>query len=347
MDLRHLRYFIAVADAGGFSKAAARLRVSQPALWRQVRQLEQDLGVRLFDRIGRRVRITGQGENLLAQGRDLLARAESLGERARASGAGQTGILRLGATPQTLESLAGFLARWSRSSPGVSLQLVEDGGMQLLDRLEGGEIHVALTLGGDSRFRGRLLFPTRLLAVVPAGHRLSRHRTVEVASLLQEALLLLRPGFGSREWFDTACRVLHARPRVLLESGAPNTLIALAREGQGIAIVPSTVRFTRTGVRPIPILHAGASLGRWIAANWDPRRFFPPYAERFVESLARHTGREAWRAFKHAPPVPLPRDTGDQANEETLENGVPLFRHLDASRATRGAVRSSTRSETT
>src|SRR5262245_40434758 len=113
MDLRHLRYFVAVAEAGGFSQAAAKLRVSQPALWRQVRQLERDLGVRLFDRIGRRVRMTGQGEDLLTQGRDLLARAESLGDRARASGAGHTGVLRLGATPQMLESLAGFLARWS------------------------------------------------------------------------------------------------------------------------------------------------------------------------------------------------------------------------------------------
>src|SRR4029450_13542471 len=92
--------------------------MSQPALWRQVRQFEGDLGVRLFDRTGRQVRITARGEDLLAQSRDLLARAEALGERARAFGAGQTGVLRLGATPQTLESLAGFLARWSRSSPG-------------------------------------------------------------------------------------------------------------------------------------------------------------------------------------------------------------------------------------
>jgi DNA-binding transcriptional LysR family regulator len=309
VDLRHLRYFVAVADAGGFSKAAARLRVSQPALWRQVRQLEHDLGVRLFDRIGRQVRITGQGEDLLAQGRDLLAHAESLGERARASGAGHTGILRLGATPQTLESLAGFLARWSRSSPGVSLRLIEDGGAQLLDRLEAGELHLALTLGGDPRFRWRLLFPIRVLAVIPAGHRLVRRRTVEVADLVQEALLLLRPGFGSREWFDAACRAVHARPRVLLESGAPGTLIALAREGHGVAVVPSTVQFTRTRVRPVPILHAGVSLGRWMAANWDPRRFLASYAERFVEALAAYATRRLGHEFRHAPPIPPPPET--------------------------------------
>jgi LysR family transcriptional regulator, cyn operon transcriptional activator len=307
VDLRHLRYFVAVADAGGFSKAAARLRVSQPALWRQVRQLERDLGVQLFDRIGRRVRITGQGEDLLAQGRDLLARAETLGERARTFGAGQTGVLRLGATPQTLESQASFLARWSRSSPGVSLRLIEDGGEQLADRLEAGELHLALTFAGDPRFRGRLLFPIHLLAVIPVGHRLARRRTLEVADLVQEMLLLLRPGFASREWFDAACRPVHARPHVLLESGAPGTLIALAREGLGIAVVPSTVRFTRARVCPVPILHAGVSLGRWMAANWDPRRFLAPYAERFVESLASYTQRHAGHELRHAPPIPLPK----------------------------------------
>jgi LysR family transcriptional regulator, cyn operon transcriptional activator len=306
VDLRHLRYFVAVADAGGFSKAAARLRMSQPALWRQVRQLEQDLDVRLFDRIGRRVRVTGQGEDLLAQGRDLLARAESLGERARASGAGHTGVLRLGATPQTLESLASFLARWSRSSPGVSLQLIEDGGTQLEDRLEAGELHLALTRAGDPRFRGRLLFPNRLLAVIPTRHRLARRRTVEVTELVGEALLLPRQGFTSREWFDAACRAVHAHPRGLLESGAPNSLVALAREGLGIAVVPSTVRVPRVRVRPVPILHAGASLGRWVAANWDPRRFLAPYAERFVESLAAYTARHVGQEFPQAPRIPLP-----------------------------------------
>jgi DNA-binding transcriptional LysR family regulator len=306
VDLRHLRYFVAVADAGGFSKAAVRLRVSQPALWRQVRQLEQDLGVRLFDRVGRRVRVTGQGEDLLAQGRDLLARAESLGERARAAGAGHTGVLRLGATPQMLESLATFLARWSRSSSGVSLQLIEDGGTQLEDRLEAGELHLALTRAGDPRFRGRLLFPNRLLAVIPTGHRLARGRTVEVAELVHEALLLLRQGFTSREWFDAACRAVHAHPRGLLESGAPSLLIALAREGLGIAVVPSTVRFARACVRPVPILHAGTSLGRWVAANWDPRRFLAPYAERFVDSLAAYTARHVGQEFRQAPPIPLP-----------------------------------------
>ena len=316
MDLRQLRYFTSVAEAGGFSKAAARLRVSQPALWRQVRALERELGVRLFDRVGRRVRLTGQGEDLVALGRDLLARAESFGERARAFGAGDTGVLRLGATPQVLEALAGFLASYRRSSPGVSLRLVEDGGAELPARLEAGDLHLALSLAGDPRFRGRLLFPVRVVAVMPARHRLARRRIVEVSDLVQETLLVLRSSFGSREWFDAACRVLHARPKILLESAAPHTLIALAREGHGIAVIPSTVRFTRTRVRPVPVLYAGQSLGRWLAANWDPRRFLPPYAERFVAALAAHTRRHPAHEFRHAPPVPVPWEARDGEAED-------------------------------
>jgi DNA-binding transcriptional LysR family regulator len=309
VDLRQLRSFVAVAEAGGFSKAAGGLRLSQPALWRQVRALEAELGVRLFDRVGRRVRLTGPGEDLVAQGRDLLARAESLGERARTFGAGDTGVFRLGATPQTLESLAGFLAHWRRSFPRVSLQLIEDGGAQLLDRLEAGEIHLALTFGGDPRFHYRLLRPIRLLAVVQTGHRLAHGRTIEVADLVRERLLLLRPGFGSREWLDAAGRVVHARPHILVESGAPSTLIALARAGHGVAVIPSTVRFTPARTRALAVVHAGTSLGRWMAANWDPRRFLPHYVERFVQAVTTYAERHPGRELGPTPPVPVPRTT--------------------------------------
>ena len=99
MELRHLRYFTAVVDAGGVSKAALRLRMTQPALGRQIRDLERELGVRLFDRIGRRVQLTAEGEELLRGARALLSDAESLVERGRALTTGTTGLLRVGSTP--------------------------------------------------------------------------------------------------------------------------------------------------------------------------------------------------------------------------------------------------------
>src|SRR5262245_5796035 len=146
MNLRQLRAFAAIADVGGFARAAGRLNVSQPALSRQIHALEAELGVPLFDRIGRRVQLTSQGEDLLRRSRRLLAEADSLGERARSLKAGQTGILRVGATPQVIENLlADFLTRYRGRHPGVEVHLVEDGGARLLGRLERGDVHLTMT----------------------------------------------------------------------------------------------------------------------------------------------------------------------------------------------------------
>src|SRR5262249_36383973 len=140
MELRHLRAFTMIVDAGGFGRAGARLNVSQPALSRQIHALEVELAVRLFDRLGRRVRLASEGEDLLRQTRRLLADVDALGERARALKGGQTGVLRVGSTPQAMETmLAGFLRRYRRRHPGVEVHLVEDGGLRLVSRLERGD----------------------------------------------------------------------------------------------------------------------------------------------------------------------------------------------------------------
>src|SRR5262245_25115838 len=129
MNLRHLRTFVVVADAGGFAAASDRLNLSQSAASRQIQALEAELRVMLFDRIGRRVHLTSEGEDLLGRSRHLLAEADSFAERARALEKGEKGILRVGATPQVIENtLAPFLGPYRRRHPGVEVQLVEDGG---------------------------------------------------------------------------------------------------------------------------------------------------------------------------------------------------------------------------
>ena len=230
MNLRHLRAFVNIADAGGFARAANRMNLSQPALSRQIRALETELGVPLFDRLGRRVRLTSEGEDLLRRGRRLLTEADSLGERARLLKAGETGILRVGATPQVIENmLANFLTQYRRRHPAVEVHLVEDGGVRLPSRLERGDVHLAFT-PASGRFESRLLYPMHVLAALPSTHRLGRRATLEIAELAEEPLLLLRRDFGSREWFDAACSIAHIQPRVLLESAAPHTLIAFGRD---------------------------------------------------------------------------------------------------------------------
>ena len=307
VDLRHLRYFVAVAETGSFSGAALGLRITQPALSRLVSDLETELGVRLFERAGRRVRLSAAGEELLQRGRQLLADAESLGEHARALGRGDRGILRIGVTPQTLQSLvAGFMTRYRRRRPAVEIHLTEEGGIRLLALVERGDLHLGIgAVPRTERLRARRLFPYRVLAVAARAHDLARRRHVELSALRDERLLLLRRDFGSRVTFDGACRAAGLRLRAMFESGEPHSLVALAEEGHGVAIVPSTVRVTSPRVRATPILWAGGSLGGEVAITWNPRRFLPPYAEAFVEQLAAHTrGSYPGRHFERtAPPV--------------------------------------------
>ena len=316
MDLRHLRAFAAVVDTGGFARAATQLNLSQPALSRQIHALESELGVRLFDRVGRRALLTSEGEDLLRRSRRLLTDADSLGERARALKSGQTGLLRVGATPQVMETLlAEFLKAYRRRHPAVEVHLIEDGGVRLPGRLDRGDVHLCVTGAGDARFHWRLLGPMYLLAVVPRSHRWGRRATIEIEELVDEPLLLTRRDFGSREWFDAACQVAHIRPRVLLESGAPPTLIALAQTGYGVAIVPSNVRIPG-GVKAVPILLRGDSVGMWSGISWDPRRFLAPYAAQFVEELVAYARRAYPRpsATRRAPPLPRPKERPPASN---------------------------------
>jgi LysR family transcriptional regulator, cyn operon transcriptional activator len=292
VNLRHLRAFATIADSGGFARAANRLNLSQPALSRQIHALETELGLSLFDRIGRRIHLTSEGEDLLRRGRRLLAEADSLGEHARSLKSGESGILRIGATPQVIENLlAPFLTQYRRRHPGVEVHFVEDGGVRLHGRLERGDVHLVLTASASTPFRDRLLYPMHVLAVLSPKHPLARRATLEVAELADEPLLLLRRDFGSREWFEIACQMAHVRPNVLLESAAPHTLVALAATGYGIAILPSNAQVPPRAARAMPLVHRGAAVGRWAHIAWDPQRFLALYAEQFVAEIVAYCRR--------------------------------------------------------
>jgi len=312
MELRHLRYFVAVAETGTFSLAAARLRITQPALWRQVHDLEGELGVRLFERAGRRVRVTSAGEGLLLRCRELLADVQQLAEHAEAMRGGEVGMLSIAASPQVTQSvLAPFLTRYLKTRPGVDIHLLEAGGAHTLGLVERGEVHLALAVRpGNDRLTGRLLFPFRVLAAMSPLHRLARRPVIDVAELQDERILLLRHGFGTREVFDRACRLAHVHTRIVLETGDPQSLIALVHAARGVAIVPSTVWFRHRTAHVAPVLHAGESLGMWGWVVWDPKRFLPAFTRSFIDGLVEYSRRlyPGRRFARRAPPVPSPRE---------------------------------------
>lgn len=292
MNLRQLQTLIIIADAGGFARAAGRLHLSQPAASRQIQALEADLGVLLFDRIGRRLQLTAEGEDIVRRGRRLLQEADSLRDRADALKSGLTGTLRVGGSPQHIETvLAPFVSRFRRRHPGIEVHFVEDGGARINTRLEQGDVQVVLTTVHNDLFSGRLLYPIYVLAVVAPSHASARRAAIDVSDLADEPLLMLQRSFASRGWFDAACHNADINPPILLESGAPATLMALAGSGDGAAIVPSNVSIPRDSVKAIPVTYRGTPIGRWAFVAWDRRRFFPPFAQQFVDELVAHVHR--------------------------------------------------------
>src|SRR5438093_12598135 len=164
VDLRQLRTFVVVAEAGGFAAAQQQLRLSQPAASRQIQALEGELGIPLFDRVGRGIKLTSEGEDLLRRGRRLLQDAESFGERARALRTGKAGTLRVGCSNEHMETvLAAFLPAFRRRHPSVDIELIEDGGARVPDRLPRGDVHLALMAAADDAYHRPLLAPVHVL----------------------------------------------------------------------------------------------------------------------------------------------------------------------------------------
>ncbi len=309
IKLGHLRTFVAIAESGGFARAAGQLNLTQSATSRQIMALEAELGVSLFDRDGQHTKLTLEGEDLLRRSRRLLSDVDSLAERAHALRGGQSGTLRVSASPQVLENLlAPFLAHYLRRHPDVEVELLESG-VARHSQLERGEIHLAIMPAVDAqRFNRRLLYPIHVLAVVAKAHRFRRRAVMDIVELADEPLLVLKHGFGARAWFDAACNAAGIRPKALVESGAPATLVALAEVGHGIAVIPSNVHTLGRAVRGVLLTHRKVPIGRWSSIVWNQHRFLPRYAEDFVEELVaqvRHAfpGRELTR---RAPPLPRP-----------------------------------------
>lgn len=287
MRLKSLRYFASVAEHLSFSRASAHMNISQPALSRQIQTLEQDLDLRLFDRLGRRIELTPAGQELLARCHDVLSSVDAFSARAKDLTSGARGAFKVGATPQTLESMVSvFLVGFREKFPNIDIALLEDGAAGLLQHVMLGHIQVAIAaLTAGSPLRGRELFPLGALAVVPENSPLASRHAIEIAELANEPLLLLRKEFMTRQVFDGACQIAQINPQMILESGSPQCLLSLARVGLGIAIVPSTVLLGEMSENAIPLHQEGKQLGFWMSAVWDPRRHQSPPVLTFIDEL--------------------------------------------------------------
>src|SRR5579859_6480566 len=287
MDLRHARTFVTVAELGTVSKAALRLRIAQPALSRQLIELERELGLKLFDRVGRRLLLTGEGEQLLGDCRALLNYAGAIGERAQLLRRGETGVLKIAGSPQIIESVfSNFLHVYAERYPNVQVKLFEAIGTETLAMLERGEVHLGQHLAyavqpGDLRFGKQPLESVELLAACHPPLLIGKAGAIDIRRLAPYPLLLLDAVFVFRRTFDAACRLAGLVPNIKFESRAPHTLLAMAEAGHGVAIIPSALRTHRYLLRIVSVTHRGKPLREPLAIFWDKRRPLPLYATAF------------------------------------------------------------------
>jgi DNA-binding transcriptional LysR family regulator len=296
LDLRRLRAFVTVADCGTVVRAARLLHITQPALSRQIRGLEQELGFQLFERVGRRLMVTPRGEQFLGECRGLLANARTLAERAQALRRGDIRVLRVAASGATIGgAFPTFLRRYAECVPDAQLTLVEqDDPTEHLAMLERGEVHVSVNVVNnikvdDGRFASHQLPPFQVLAACAPTLGLKPAEAIDIRQVVKHPLLLPHARFATRMIFDAACRLAGVTAAaVLVETRAAHALLGLAKAGQGVAIVPSILRPDPQTLNVMSVTHMGKPLRIALAVLWDRRRTLPKHAEGFADLLAAH-----------------------------------------------------------
>lgn len=246
MELRHLRYFVAVAEALHFGRAAQRLMIAQPPLSQQIKALEQEIGVQLFRRTKRRVELTEAGRVFLAEARRTLAQAEQAVQAARRADRGEIGRLTIGFVGSaTYEILPPVLRRFRLNHPGVELSLRELTTAQQVAALEAKDIDIGFvrTPPPSPHLACRVLTEEDFVVALPRFHRLARARPVALAGLREDPFILFPRSLatGLYDRIVTACQQAGFSPRVALETTQTPVMIGLVAAGLGVALVPACV----------------------------------------------------------------------------------------------------------
>ena len=274
MELRQLKQFLAVAEALSFRRGAERLHMAQPPLSVAIRKLEDELGIDLFERRGRSIRLTAAGEATVRSARRCLAGADEVRVAARAAATGESGRLRVGFVGSATYSLMPRLLPAFRGRyPNVELVLRESTNTEMLALIEAAELDIGLVRFPTANPTALQLQPVEhdvLQAVLPVGHRLARRRSVSIAALAKEPLIDYAASQvpGLHAVVLLAFQSAGLSPRVAQQATQVQTVISLVESGLGVALVPSvSARLASKNVvfRPIDGLTPAAAIGIAIA----------------------------------------------------------------------------------
>ncbi|BBL79032.1 LysR family transcriptional regulator [Rubrobacter xylanophilus] len=270
MELRHLRYFVAVAEEMSFNRAARRLRMAQPPLSTQIKQLERELGVRLFDRTSRGVRLTEAGELLLEEVRRLFVQLDQTTRLIQRVGHGEVGRLALGFVPSaTNEVLPPILREFTSRFPGVELFLREMRPDMVVQRLHEQQIDAGFLFLPleDAALHVECISREPLVLALPESHPLASRRQVRLQEVSEEPFILPAryPMPGLYGQVTEACRAAGFEPKAVQKDvWLMQTIVGLVAGGIGVALVPASVRnLSRRGVvyRPVRGLSPSVELG--------------------------------------------------------------------------------------
>ena len=246
-ELRHLRYFVAVAEELHFGRAAQRLHIAQPPLSQQIRRLEEMVGHTLLQRTSREVRLTAAGKELLERARHTLRKMDSDVTAVRRIGRGEVGSLTVGFIGSgMLTGLPAMLGKYRRKYPEVDLVLRESYTSVLIDMLRNGTLDVGFLrdAGTPEGMHAEPLLSEPFIAVLPAKHPLAAKSAVPVRSLQHEPFVLFSPSAGAHAWQNTiaVCEAHGFQPRVVQEAPQWLTILRLVGAGMGVSIMPACVR---------------------------------------------------------------------------------------------------------
>jgi DNA-binding transcriptional LysR family regulator len=303
MELRHLRYFVAVAEHGNFGRAAEALHTSQPSLSLQVRQLENEVGTPLFERTTRRVRLTPAGEVFLSDCRRMFEQLAVSVEGARAVASGERGHLRVSYVSGAMGAgaLPLIFHDFEQTHPDVALDVRPMPALAQIDALLTETLQIGFFSAGyrDEDLEQLLIWRERLILAIPQHHALAKHETVRFRDLQGQKLVLYSRGSGS-QLQNAIIATLHDQridPAIVHQGGDAETIIGLVGAGRGVSLVPQSwdvFRFPGVVYRPMePPTWIEPGVGMF----WNPRAPSPLVDEFVVSVLTTLRTNEAIKAL--------------------------------------------------
>jgi LysR family transcriptional activator of glutamate synthase operon len=242
MELTQLRYFVTIAETASFTGAAELLHVSQPALSYQIKRLEEKLGTQLFDRRGRRIALTAEGELFLPLAQAVLFRADEAIRVLQEHLGIDVGEISMGCNPTVATYLVpSLLAAFHKDYPRVRVEVVEGGDIELQHMVHTGSIDFAVVTapGAPHTLDVTPLGSEYLHLVTPPGHRFAEHASIDLGRLAQEDFVLPTNSYNLTAQIIDACRRSGFEPRVAYQAGSIEAVMNFVREGLGVTILPA------------------------------------------------------------------------------------------------------------